>query len=204
MTKNTLPKAIDAKALGALIASTIKAAASASINAHNAAYHALAHIIALGADGKATGDSRPLARLVSGLSKTGFNVKGLAYAISRYTPVTFDKNFDLTVHKPDSVRYARIAEGNGGNAWNLPGFYSDPFWGMAAVKNDQKPVNFGAAQVLRFVAKMGDKTAQSLADGKITPAEAEEATKLEAAIVAAVKGAGFGKQLEAIQAKVAA
>lgn len=208
MTKTVLPKEVDSQALSTLITNTIKAAASASVQGHTAAYHALSHICKLGADGQATGDSRPLQRLITGLSKTGFNTKGLAFAISRYTPVTFDRDFVLTVHKADSARAVRIAAANAERGfdglWDLTGFFTDPFWDMDAVKNDQKPVNFASGQIINFLAKANDKVAKSLSDGKITPAEAEEATLLNNALLAAAKGAGFTKQIEAAVAKAAA
>lgn len=208
MTKTVLPKEIDSQALSDGITATIKSAGSTSVQAHTFAYHALAHICKLGADGKPTGDSRPLQRLIKGLSETGFNTKGLCLAISRYTPITFDRDFVLTVHKADSARGIRILAGNKESGfdglWNLVGFFTDPFWNMDAVKNDQKPVNFASSQIITFLAKANDKVAKSLSDGKISPAEAEEATKLNNALVAAAKAAGFTKQFEAAQAKVAA
>lgn len=168
------PKALkDAKAKGKLIDDALKSVTTTAELVHAAAYHALEHLMN-------HGDKTLFSRLIHGLTGTPINVRGLLYAVERFTPVTVNMRSltasggGVEVHKDTSERGKRILKQRK-ELWALDGFWSNPFWNLPAVRMEQSRVlGFDQNTLVRVALQQEERFKRALEAGKVPAEEAKD------------------------------
>ena len=152
------------------------------------------------------GDYSLFETLLKGLIANGFsNVKGLRFAVERYTPLTIKldgKSIAITYHRPASLRGQRLIAANG-SLWAIELFQNNPFWTLEAVKADQTR-NVRAVTVMSMLDSI-NRTAQAAIEafnaGTIDRLELDKVAKLAAGFEEVARKQGLENQFKASRQK---
>ena len=162
----------------AKVRSWVDAAVKADLSSREAIHRATVQCVAHAA---IHGDYDMIKRIVGAMKQNrSQNLKGLAFALGMFTPLTVDlKTGDVKYHKASSVRGSRIMQARG-CLWDVEAFAANKFWDLDGViaDNEKAVAAFTTNNLVRLVAGGEVKATESFVAGSIDALDAERNAKV--------------------------
>ena len=162
----------------AKVTSWVKSAVKGDLTSREAIHQASVQCVA---HAGLHGDYDMIKSIVSGLKvNRSQNLKGLAFALEMFTPLTVDlKSGDVKYHKASSVRGQRIIAARG-FLWDVEGFAANKFWDLdGVVASNEKGIGaFTTNNIVRLVAGAEVKSIASFVANKVNRLDADNTAKV--------------------------